>query len=254
MNFSIRNYLNSLSSDVTVINVSNKNLTYLPDLSRFHSLEELYCNDNELIELPRLNPSLKKLFCCKNQLTSLPPLNEKLEILYCNINKITQLPPLNPNLETLYCSNNGLTSLPPLSKSLIKLFCFNNELVSLPPLNKKLEILYCFNNELACMPLLNDKLEIIYFVANPIYYIIANISTDYGSNNIAYIKQKVKILYNFKHSYYSLKFKNKFRDWLWVKVREPKIQEYYSPNNLVKLLSKIDEDDFEQFDNALSNW
>jgi hypothetical protein len=37
-------------------------------------------------------------------------------------------------------------------------------------------------------------------------------------------------------------------------VREPKIQEYYSPANLVKLLSGIDADDFEQLDNALSNW
>ena len=54
--------------------------------------------------------------------------------------------------------------------------------------------------------------------------------------------------------YYSLKFKKKFRDWLWVKVREPKIQEYYTPQNLIKLLKGVDDDDEEQINIVLNNW
>ena len=95
MQFDINTYLNSLPDDTTVINVSNKGLKNLPDLSRFKNLIKLYCSNN--------------------QLTSLPPLNKNLKILYCDINFLTSLPPLNENLKYLYCSNNELTSLPPLN-------------------------------------------------------------------------------------------------------------------------------------------
>ena len=110
-------------------------------------------------------------------------------------------------------------------------------------------MLFCTGNKLESMPLLNDKLEILYFANNPIYDVVS-----FKITEIVNIKKNIQTLYQFKHLFYSLKFKNKFRDWLWVKVREPKIQEYYSPANLVKLLSGIDADDFEQLDNALSNW
>ena len=209
MKFNIVEYLNSLPDDVTKINVSSRNLTYLPDLSRFYKLEILSCNYNQLTELPPLNSSLKQLFCSGNNLT--------------------RLPQLNPNLNTIYC--------------------FSNKLTCLPSLNNKLEMLFCTGNKLESMPLLNDKLEILYFANNPIYDVVS-----FKITNIMHIKKNIQTLHNFKYLFYSLKFKNKFRDWLWVKVREPKIREYYSPANLVKLLSEIDENDFEQLDNALSNW
>ena len=85
-NFNIEDYLNSLPEDTTKINVSNKNLTYLPDLSRFKNLQQLYCNDNKLTSLPPLNENLLYLHCSNNKLTSLPQLNENLEELYCNNN------------------------------------------------------------------------------------------------------------------------------------------------------------------------
>jgi hypothetical protein len=69
-----------------------------------------------------------------------------------------------------------------------------------------------------------------------------------------FTRNRIQTLYDFKCLYYSLKFKNRLREWLWVNVREPKIREYYSPANLQKLLSGIDEDDFEQLDAALSSW
>ncbi len=50
------------------------------------------------------------------------------------------------------------------------------------------------------------------------------------------IRQNIRILNKFRHLYYSLKFKKRFHDWLWIKVRLPKIESQYHPDNLYKLL------------------
>ena len=46
--FNIEIYLNSLPDDITIININNKNITYLPDLTRFKNLIELDCINNKL--------------------------------------------------------------------------------------------------------------------------------------------------------------------------------------------------------------
>jgi hypothetical protein len=98
--------------------------------------------------------------------------------------------------------------------------------------NEKLQILGCSNNQLTSL-YLNEKLETIFYNDNPIYEII-------NSSAIDTIKRKIRVLNQFRYLYYSLKFKKRFRDWLWVKVREPKIREQYSTANLLKLLEKDD--------------
>jgi hypothetical protein len=50
------------------------------------------------------------------------------------------------------------------------------------------------------------------------------------------MKRKIDIINRFSTAFYSNKFRVKLRDWLWVHVREPKIKERYSPDNLRKLL------------------
>ena len=136
MQFDINTYLNSLPDDTTVINVSNKGLKNLPDLSRFKNLIKLYCSNN--------------------QLTSLPPLNKNLKILYCDINFLTSLPPLNENLEILYCYNNRLTSIPQLNENLKQLYCFYNISFKYNPIYNILsDLLYNFNN-----PYTNQILQI----------------------------------------------------------------------------------------------
>ena len=72
--FNIETYLNSLPDYTTVINISDKNVCYLPDISRFTLLEILYCDNNYLISLPPLPPNLRLLSCLRNKLRSLPPL------------------------------------------------------------------------------------------------------------------------------------------------------------------------------------
>ena len=81
--FNIEEYINSLPLDTTEINVCNKGLTYLPDLSRFTHLIFLNCSYNKLTQLPHLNKTLEILYCKDNQLTMLPPLNNKLKYLSC---------------------------------------------------------------------------------------------------------------------------------------------------------------------------
>ena len=63
------------------------------------------------------------------------------------------------------------------------------------------------------------------------------------------MNQKLKIFNKFRYLYYCLKFKKQFRNWLWVKIREPKIREKYSHNYLVENLHE-DTD----LDELLDNW
>jgi hypothetical protein len=63
-----------------------------------------------------------------------------------------------------------------------------------------------------------------------------------------------RILYKFKYLYFSLKYKKKFKDWLWERVRLPKIKSHYHPNVLGKMLVNINDDNEEEFDKTLNNW
>ena len=131
MNFNIEDYINSLPLDTTDIDVSDKRLKYLPDLTRFKQLIRLYCFNNYLTELPPLNNTLKVLVCSLNQLTELPPLNNDLTFLDCSYNQLIKLPPLNNNLLQIYCCRNKLTELPVLNNKLVRLNCFNNKIYNI---------------------------------------------------------------------------------------------------------------------------
>jgi Leucine-rich repeat (LRR) protein len=132
-------------------------------------------------------------------------LNDNLIELVCAYNKLTHFPKLNDNLRRLSCSHNQLTSLPLLNDNLFELVCSNNILTLLPRLNDNLIELVCHNN-------------IIYEILN--------------TNDIPTVKEMLIILNKFKHLYYSLKYKQKFRQILWKQIREPKIMKEYHPHNL----------------------
>ena len=230
-NIDAQRYVDSLPSTTRLINLSNKNITILPDLSRFPNLHEVNCSHNLLIMLPALNESIQEFFCNNNMLTSLPKLPD--------------------NLKCLYCFNNRLTSLPKLNNTLRNLYCYKNKLTKLPPLNDSLRQLYCCNNNLTILPLLNDGLQTCYSNDNPIYDILIN----YNNHDIDIIRNVIKQIHSFNFLYYSLKYKNKFRNLLWVRIREPKIKEKYSPENLNKLLNNmVDSEDEEEFQNILNTW
>ncbi len=61
MTTAIESYLNSLSKDISTLDISSKDIEYLPDLTRFKNLEVLSCSNNQLTSLPTLPPNLKKI-------------------------------------------------------------------------------------------------------------------------------------------------------------------------------------------------
>jgi Leucine-rich repeat (LRR) protein len=222
MTTAIETYLNSLSEDISELNVNNKGIKSLPNLTRFKNLEVLDCDNNQLTSLPTLPQNIEKLYCYNNKLTSLPTLPQNLKVLICFHNQLTSLPTLPQKLETLYCSSNKLNLLPTLPQ--------------------KLETLYCSHNQLNLLPTLPQNLEKFNCVNNPIYEIVSN-------NSLFQIKQNIQILNNFRHLYYCLKFKKQFRKWLWEKVREPIVKKLYSPNYLIENLKEEDD-----LDTVLDNW
>ena len=93
----------------TIMNCSDNDIRgithidYIPE-----GITHLYCNNNELTELPKLPESLECLDCYNNKLTSLPKLPDGLKDLYCWNNKLTELPILPDSLKYLKCYNNNL--------------------------------------------------------------------------------------------------------------------------------------------------
>ena len=229
--FDIVEYLNSLPTHTIWIDVSNKGLMFIPDLSRFKYLQTLICVGNQLTSLPPFNPSLERVNCRLNHLTSLPPLNKKLLELNCDRNELTYLPPLNTNLKYLDCSLNKITYL--------------------PKLNKYLKHLNFYSNDVKCLPLLNNSLVYLDGACNYIP------STEfYNCKKIFYTKKEIKkinICNRFRELYYILKYKKRFLHWL-LKSREKQIQEQYHPKHLLDFIEKNPEADNEILDEFLKSW
>jgi Leucine-rich repeat (LRR) protein len=223
----ITEYLNSLSNTRTQICISRRNLTKLPDLSRFKNLKYLACSSNKLTSLPPLNDNLEHLNCSDNQLTSLPDMNS-LQILNCSDNNLISLPPLNDNFKHLNCSNNKLTALPPLNHNLISLNCSNNPLTSIPNLHDKLTYL-CGGD---CVI---------------IREVIGSISIDN--------KQKINKWNHFRYFYFLSKLRKKIISWMW-KSREKIIREQFHPRHLDDFLknNNVSEDDDKSLNMFLDNW
>jgi len=95
---------------------------------------------------------------------------------------------------------------------------------------------------------LNENVRKLYYADTPIYEMIKHSYTNH--NDINTIKQKIRVLNQFRHLYYSLRFKKQFRHWLWVKIREPLIREKYHPRYLLENLCDEDID----LDQVLDNW
>ena len=108
MTTAVETYLNSLHEDILTIDISNKDITSLPDLTRFKNLTKLDCSYNKLTLLPTLPQNLTKLYCFHNQLISLPTLPQNLTKLYCSYNKLTLLPTLPQKLKSLGYVNNPI--------------------------------------------------------------------------------------------------------------------------------------------------
>ena len=154
----------TISKCVRVLDLSNKGLTELPDLSKLINISELNCSNNQLTSITSFPPNVIVINCSNNQLTSLPsfPLGVKPHFkINCSNNKLTSLPTLPFGISELNCSNNQLTSLPDFPcysnrdfNHLVTINCSNNKLTSLPNLPYELRHLNCSNNQLYSLPTL----------------------------------------------------------------------------------------------------
>jgi Leucine-rich repeat (LRR) protein len=218
------------------LNLSEKGLTEFPDLSNYDYIEELVCSGNFISYIPisHLPISLISLdISCNMDLKELPDLSKlkNLRKLNCSCNVLTKLPKLPTSLRILNCSHNFLTELRDLP-ILFELNCTNNKLVELPDMYD-LSIWGNINLYIICYP---------------------HNTLPYKELNRECINKTNKILRKFRYTFYSMKFKNKFRNWLWEKVRLPKVQTNYHPSNLRLLLNDVNEDDSEKFDKVIEDW
>lgn len=243
-------YLNELSAEETILDLSIYKikslglnaLTELPNLLKFLKLKKLLCYGNELIELDLsiLPDSLEVLICNDNNIKKITgELPSKLTRFECKNNKLKYIPNLPDSLKYLCFSGNKLSYLPKLPKNLLHLEVNKNQLYELPILPDKIQILNCNNNNLSCLPYLPNSLQEIYYILN------------YSMKRYPKLDDYKRIVNNFKILYLTLKIKKIIRKWIWEKIRQPKIMEFYHPKNLIKLISDNNDD---EISDILDKW
>ena len=250
--------------NLTTFICSSNKLTMLPILPE--SVRYLHCQYNELTSLPSvLPPNLYHLNCESNRLKHLPSiLPDTLRWLICSWNNLSELPEeLSAELTGLICSNNRLSKLPDclshVDNRVIKLDARNNQLTFLPIMPRGLAYLYVSNNRLtniasllhtmclrldfrennisAC-PSIPNGVE-LHFSGTPLEYVFREL---FGKSPVYMTDKnitKVKVINNFRWTYYHVKLKRKMKDWLWERVRLPKIKAMYSPAQLTYILASI---------------
>jgi transcriptional/translational regulatory protein YebC/TACO1 len=75
------------------------------------------------------------------------------------------------------------------------------------------------------------------------YHAFIHADQERVANLTVELSQKVRTLHNFRYLFYSLKYKSGLRNILWDKIRRPKIEAKYHPDNLQKLLENMSEQD-----------
>ena len=123
----------------------------------------------------------------------------------------------------------------------------------LPELNHFLEELWCSNNQLTILPDLNDSLQWLNCENNQLPYKLISNDNLYSERKNE-INNYIQLLKRVKFNIMCLKYKQKFHDWLWIKVRLPMIQSKYHPDNLVELLKNVEENNEEAFCDAIEKW
>lgn len=83
--------LSKFPYDTTYMNISDKNIKGLLDLSGYHLLEYLYCANNEITEL-YLSKKLKLIeFDCSNNQLKKIIINSHIDKIKCNSNPFEQI-------------------------------------------------------------------------------------------------------------------------------------------------------------------
>lgn len=119
------------------LDLSNLELTSLPESLNLLNIKNLNCSNNSLSALCALPNHLKTLICSHNRLSSLPELPSGLTNIDMEDNFITVLPPLPPSLSNLICINNLIRTPPYTPPGTIATFSLRKK----PPINLLMETL-----------------------------------------------------------------------------------------------------------------
>ncbi len=111
MNGNLMNISCSAITTATQMDCSSQNISDLTGIEYFTSLVYLYCDNNQLSNLPTLSNSLIALHCSENQLHSLPNMPSSIDELNCSYNYLYFLPPLPVFMNTLNISHNEFVEL-----------------------------------------------------------------------------------------------------------------------------------------------
>jgi Leucine-rich repeat (LRR) protein len=148
------------------IDLSNRGLTILPDLTIYPNLKKLNCSFNQLISLNGIPDWVEEIDCSSNRLSQLPEvLPSQLRKFNCFLNSISELPSKLPNgLIYLNCMSNWLTKVPDdiLPSSLLYFNCADNKLETIPLLPDGLKYLDYSYNYLTYSPNIPTSVKIIY--------------------------------------------------------------------------------------------
>jgi hypothetical protein len=287
---SLRYYSDKLRN-VRILRCQNNLLVDTPFIPK---LERLYCGDNKITHLP-IYHTIIEMKCSNNCIVELPPLPPTLKVLECSSNLIKSLSNLPPGLAHLDCSSNQIETIDYFPKLLVNIKCMGNRLKSIPYVHRKVEYLsISYNpirhlpngmenvNYLHCMgcPLQDEKMPCISNIicdseftnnmryTNPgITRLVVIVSTltrlpvipptittlkfhyPYNSvfhdtiynvsENIDDMVEKTNIHHRFIHLYYSLRFKKQFMYWLWYLIRRPKIERECHPTVIEGIIESI---------------
>lgn len=141
-----------LQNDVISIDLTNKQLIELPDLSRFVNLQYLDCSNNEIKRIDNLPETLVSFTCDFNEISTIEELPDRLISLSCSNNKLQELPELPERLQILRCSRNELKALPELPETLRVLKCSYNFITELPELPDFLQTIDIRENRIKNVP------------------------------------------------------------------------------------------------------
>ena len=266
-------------SNLYFLNLTNNSLTTLPELPP--SLSQLVCNNNKLTSLPKLPDGLTLLDVRDNDISVMPVLPSFLTTLLISGNKIRVVENLPNTISRLNVSYNKIEYIRNLPIMLKQFNCsHNNELTHLPKLPEMLNKLQCQYCSLVRLPILPYGIGYVDVCDNPIYIMenlpnlcwreddenyydliefrytpiynnlfILNIpyNTGFGSSYLEQCRARLHKVNRVRELFYALKFKKRFRDWLWLRVRLPKIERVNHPDLLSKYrLPEYEEDDMEE--------
>lgn len=142
MDWDTKNIVVTYGKNTSKINISNKNIVGILDLSSYKKLKELDCSNNSITQIINLNPDIVSINCSNNLVTKLYIPNKVIKVSF-ESNPLEELyyplekaPPSYPDtLKKITFGSNYTDDVDNLPKSLTHLILgakFNHSLTNLP--------------------------------------------------------------------------------------------------------------------------